>query len=302
MATPLANGIVLKVLKIYAPYPGLDESGLGLHAEESDLINRLHVLNGVPGAHEGIAVAAPGKNLHVKGLFKFCKGGRFTHPCVAQRLPARSLLHCLGNDLVGTCHGIALVKIKGTCSTALDLPKEGLLQLGHVLLYGLFCSTLHSAVYGRVDFEAVGVEVVFAAVGLAVGRNPLLHVLANVFAQVGSQTLVVPPRGKVDFYRQGLEGVGLFFGKEAAFFHLTEHGIAAVHSGLFLPLTGRVVNPRALAHSYKHSRLLDVEFCRHLAEVDVGRVVNAYPLVQKVKLVEVHRNKFLLGIAGLQLH
>ncbi len=247
----MANGIVLKVLKIYAPYPGLDESGLGLHAEESDLINRLHVLNGVPGAHEGIAVAAPGKNLHIKGLFKFCKGGRFTHPCVAQRLPARSLLHCLGNDLVGTCHGIALVKIKGTCSTALDLPKEGLLQLGHVLLYGLFCSALHSAVYGRVDFETVGVEVVFAAVGLAVGRNPLLHVLANVFAQVGSQTLVVPPGGKVDFYRQGLKGVGLFFGNEVAVLHLAKHGISTVQRRLLTALAGRVVEPRVFAHSHE---------------------------------------------------
>ena len=89
-----------------------------------------------------------------------------------------------------------------------------------MLLYGLFCSTLHSAVYGRIDFESVGVEVVFAAVGLAVGRNPLLHVLANVFAQVGSEALVVPPWGKVDFDRQGLEGVGFFFSKEVAVLHL----------------------------------------------------------------------------------
>ena len=220
LSTPLANGIVLKVLEIYAAYPGLDESGLGLHAQESDLINGLHVLDGVPGAHEGIAVAAPGKNLHVKGFFKFCKGGRFTHPRVAQRLPPGSLLHRFGNYLVGTGHGIPLVKIKGTRSTALDLPKECLLQLGHVLLHGLFCSTLHSAVYGRVDFESVGVEVVFAAVGLAVGRNPLLHVLANVFAQVGSQALVMPPWGKVDFDGQGLEGVGFFFGNEVAVLHL----------------------------------------------------------------------------------
>ena len=133
------------------------------------MINGLHVLDGVPGAHEGIAVAAPSKNLHVKGFFKFCKGGFFTHPRVAQRLPAESLLHCFGNDLVGTGHGIALIKIKGTRSAALDLPKECLLKLGHVLLHGLFGSTLHPAVYGRVDFESVGVEVVFAAVGFAVG-------------------------------------------------------------------------------------------------------------------------------------
>ena len=45
-----------------------------------------------------------------------------------------------------------------------------------------------------------------------------------------------------------------------------------------------------------------MEFRRHLAEVDVRSVVNAYALVQKVKLVEVHRNKFLLGVAGLELH
>ena len=45
-----------------------------------------------------------------------------------------------------------------------------------------------------------------------------------------------------------------------------------------------------------------MEFRRHLAEVDVGSVVNADTLVQKVKLVEVHRNKFLLGVAGLELH
>ncbi len=45
-----------------------------------------------------------------------------------------------------------------------------------------------------------------------------------------------------------------------------------------------------------------MEFRRHLAEVNVRSVINAYPLVQKVKLVEVHRYNLLLGVPRLELH
>ena len=288
--------------KIHSAHPGLDEAGLGLYAQQADLVNGLHVLDGVPGAHDRVAVAAPGKYLHFDRLLKGLHGGLFAEARIQQVLPAPRLLHRLGNDLVGPGHRIPVVKIKRTRGAAFDLPEKRLLELGHVLFHGLFGGALHAAVDRGVNFQAVGVEVVLASVGLAVGFDPFLHKLADVLAQVGRQALVVPARGEVDLHRNRLQGVRLFFGQVVAPLHLVNHRVAAVERGLLAAFAGRIIKPGVFAHAHQRGGLFDGQFVGLLAEVHVGRIVHAHTLIQKVELVEVHRNQLLFGVARLELH
>ena len=302
MAAALAHGVVLEVAKVNSAHPCFDKAGLGLDAEQAHLVDGLHVLDGVPRAHDGVPVASPSKNFHFNGLFERLDGGLFAESGVEQVLPAPRLLHGFGDDLVGSGYRVAVVEVEGPGGAPLDLPKKRLLELGHVLLHGLFGGALHSAVDRSVNFQAVGVEVVLASVGLAVGRHPLFHELADVFAQVGRQALVVAAGGEVDLHRNRLERVRLLFGEVVAALHLVDDSVAPVQRGLFAPFARRVVEPWVFAHAHQRGGLFDRQLLGLLAEVHVGGVVNAHALVQKVELVEVHRNEFLFGVAGLELH
>ncbi len=104
---------------------------------------------------------------------------------------ARRLAHGAGDDLLALGIGVASLEVEGACFALGDLLKEQPLEVGQVALHSFFGHALHAAVDGGVDLQAVRVEVVGAAVGFGVLGDPVLHVGADVLAQVGGQTLVV---------------------------------------------------------------------------------------------------------------
>ncbi len=137
------------------------------------------------------------------------------------------LAHGAGDDFLALRIGVASLEVEGTRFALGNLFEEQPLEVGQVALHSFFGHALHAAVDGGVDLQAIGVEVVGAAVGLGVVGDPVLHVGADVFAQVGGQALVVSLTLEAQDQRKGDEAVRFFLREEIVAFHLAQDGISA---------------------------------------------------------------------------
>ena len=169
------------------------------------------------------------------------------------------LLEELGLLLLGdVAEGVALAVLQLTLEGGLNF-------LAEVFSHGLLGVTLHAAVDGGVNLQAILVHIVMLAVGLAVAAAPVLHVAAQVFAQVGSQTVVVALRRVVAHVeRLGLIGFIVLVAQVVVAVHLVEHRIATCQRvvGVQYGTVGR----GGLEQTHQHGSLVHVELRRCLVE------------------------------------
>ena len=93
------------------------------------------------------------------------------------------------------------------------------------------------------------------------------------------------------------QGITLGFGEKTVLRHLRENGITAGQSPIVV--TNRVVERRVFTQAHQHRRLLYLEVGRVSRKIDLSSRAYADGIVEKVKLIEVHSDDFLLGVETL---
>ena len=66
-------------------------------------------------------------------------------------------------------------------------------------------------------------------------------------------------------------------------------------------MPARVVITRVLAHAHEHSSLLELQVGWGGVKIHLGCGLNTHGIIQKIKLIEIHRNDLVFRIELLQL-
>ena len=196
-----------------------------------------------------------------------------------------------------------------------------------MLRHGFFGIFLHPRVDGGVDAQAVAVEVILRAVGLAVLVEPSVegilppgegigaiifhlrvtgtlgfrrvHKFAEHIAKIGSVTgvMVLLPVGHHDGDLR--DRVEFGFREIVRPPHLLEHVVAAGQR--LLRVQRGIVARRLVDHTHEASPLLDRQFRRVLGEEGIGGGLDAIGIAAEEDLVEIHRHDLLLRVVALDL-
>ena len=197
-------------------------------------------------------------------------------------------------------------------------------MLGHRLL-GVF---LHLVIDGRVDAEAVLVQVVRGSVPLHVlvqpaeervfgpeeGVRPVIvvgrillplrlfrgHRPAEHVPEIGADARRPVHLAGMQFDGKGLEGIPFRLRQVAGLAHLADDEIAA-GQGL-VGIEDGIVPGRLVDHPHQHGALLGLQFDGLLGEELVGRGLDAVGVGAEEHGVQVHVHDLLLGIVPLDLH
>lgn len=125
------------------------------------------------------------------------------------------------------------------------------------------------------------------------------QILAQIFAQVGSRTILMV--GTVEVERKRFCRILAVFSmiQIARLHHLREHHVSSVAGTL--RIAHRVEERRVLAETDERSRLGEGKILRFLIKIGIRRRLDTHGIVQEVEVVEIECQDFLLGIVSLQL-
>ena len=196
-----------------------------------------------------------------------------------------------------------------------------------MLLHGLFGVFLHPRVERGVDAQAVAVEVVLRAVGLAVLVEPAVerivapgqgvgavvfhlrivgafglggvHELAEHVAEIRAVAGVVVLLLVGDHDGDLRDGIHIVPREVVVALHLPQHVVAAGER--LLGIEGRVVAGGLVDHTHQAGSLFDRKVFGILCEKGVGRGLDAVGVAAEEDLVEIHRHDLFLGIIALDL-
>ena len=158
--------IVLEVMVVRSAYVCLDMSAARVHGHETGTKEELVVTDGIHRGHNGVFLPFPTEYGHllrgVEGFLYFSFGGSgFLHEAVAVGQPhgtSQNLVHLL----LGQTEGV------GSFLGPFLFLEEVTLQFLQMLCHGILGILLHTRVERGIDFQPVGVEVVFGTVFLGV--------------------------------------------------------------------------------------------------------------------------------------
>ena len=189
---------------------------------------------------------------------------------------------------------------------------------------------MHTGIDSGINFQTIGVDVVFRAIGLRVFLCPAVERIAfpcdrvideslvvprwivgarrllglqheaEFLAEIGCETLFVVHLVEVEHQRELLERIHLLRGEHISLFHLLKHGVSA-SAGAFV-VSHRIEIRRVLHHTDKGSRLLDAQVFRFFAEIDIGGTLDAHSVVEEVELVEIHLDNLILGVVAFEFY
>ena len=171
---------------------------------------------------------------------------------------------------------------------------EVVLHHTHLLLHSLLGIFLHTAVYGGVNLQSVGVEVV------ARFFAPRLQFLGNSLTEIKRLTVVGTFDAIVEVYVDLRQRVVLLLGDVLQPEHIVQHHIAALKAAL--GIEARVVGRCCFQQSHQHRTLLDGEVLGCGIEVGLGSRLDAVAVAAEVHRIGIHREDFLFGIEHLNLH
>ena len=264
------------------------------------------------------------RNLLAEGIVNlFCRASRFLHLSVALTLGNAAI-----QDSLDLLRG-QLVAVWRTWLAG-NLLAEGWLQIArHVLIYSLFGISLHTAVHGGKHLQSITIYIIWRTILLEVLVAPSIQricipedgignklsivprciilsfrtgshqILAQIFAQVGSRTILMV--GTVEVERERFCRILAVFSmiQIARLLHLREHHVSSVAGTL--RIAHRVEERRVLAETDERSRLGEGKILRFLIKIGIRRRLDTHGIVQEVEVVEIECQDFLLGIVSLQL-
>ena len=328
LALALTDIVILEVTVVGTAHIGLHMAGARLHRHERGPEYRLVVADGIIRGHRGVdeTLVVVGEDPHPDGFGKSLEdlGLRLSGllenaPAVA---PAAGLVH---HPVAG---GLVYVVGERRVGLVLQVLHEIRLEGTNPFRHGLFGIFLHLVIDGRVDPQAVLVEVIMGTVGLGVLFDPSVelvvgpgegvcreiltdlvvgtvgllgghHALDHV-PEIGSPTGVVVLDLIVQGDRNLLDGIPLGLVDVAGLFHLANHEIPAVQG--LVGIEGGIVASRLVGHAHQHGALLHVEFGRHLAEESLRGGADSVCVASEEDGVEIHRHDLVLGVVPLQLY
>ena len=207
------------------------------------------------------------------------------------------------------------------------LGEDGLEFAAQVLRHRLFGVALHPGIEGRIDAEAVLVQVVSGPVGLEVLVEPAVervvlpeggihgiilvlmvggtvrllgvHRAAEHIAEVGTQAGIVVLLLVIQFDGQRLQAVPLGLGDEIVLGHLVQDVVAAAQR--LVVVEHRIVAGRLVDHTHQAGALLHEQFGGILAEEGIGCGLDSVGVAAEEDGVEIHRDDFVLGVVALEL-
>ena len=198
-----------------------------------------------------------------------------------------------------------------------------------MLIHSLFGISLHTAVHGGKHLQSITIYIIWRTILLEVLVTPSIQrisipedgignklsivprciilffrtgshqILAQIFAQVGSRTILMV--GTVEVERERFCRILAVFSmiQIARLHHLREHHVSSVAGTL--RIAHRVEERRILAETDERSRLGEGEILRFLIKIGIRRRLDTHGIVQEVEVVEIECQDFLLGIVSLQL-
>ena len=176
-----------------------------------------------------------------------------------------------------------------------------------MLAHGFLGIFLHARVDGGIDFQTVGVDVVFGPVGLAgllrpsekrirgpgyrivgvalriprriVGttRTPGGEEATQFFAEIWCQTVFVVHTLEIESQRQGAQAVELGTAEAVVLVHLLQHGIAPQTGAL--GMAHRIEIAWILHHAYQSRGLECVQFGGLTVEIHLGGTFDAHGII-----------------------
>ena len=202
---------------------------------------------------------------------------------------------------------------------------------GHMLPHRLLSIFLHTGVERSVYLQTIRIDVIVLTVLLLVLVTPseqrislpsqrvvvvllilprsvvasvrLLshHHLAQTLTQIRSNTLIMRSNFEQRHIDRHLTRIVKLCPRDIPLFqHLLQHHIPTLLAHLIV--TNRIVERRILTHTHQHRTLVQVQVIRSLTEVSLRSTLDAHSIVEEVKLVQVHRDDFLLRVELLQLN
>ena len=195
--------------------------------------------------------------------------------------------------------------------------------------HGFLGIALHARVDGGVNFQAIGVDVIFLAIGLSVLLTPSIkrigfpsnrvvdvglivprgivaqhrllsrHYSAQLLAEIWGNAVLVVDAVEIERQRLCLEFGSLGFGDKVGFEHLLEHHVAAILTTL--GVAHRIEVRRVFEHTHQRCSLLHSEVFRLLTEIYKRSRLYANGIIEEVELIEIHLNDFVLGVVAFKL-
>ena len=320
----LLGHVVFEVAEIGSADVRLDISRTGIERHERRPHDTLVVQDRVARSHQRIAFALVGEDLHRAGFVErsvdllLARAG-VPHLAVAVRIAD------------GVTHDALALRLVGVDKERLGAPvlgvHAGLDDRFHLFLDGLLGIGLHRRIDRGIDLQAVAVDVVGRAVGLAVLAAPaverillvLLHRLIVVplvveliafgtfgvhhktqhLAEVGRRTFVVRHGTVIEDDGKRAERIALLARNGPGVLHARNDEVAAREGVVVIP--HRRITRRGIHHAHQHGGLLHVQLVRLLVEEGKGRGLDAVGVGAVLHRIEVHGGDLLLGIVVFEL-
>ena len=176
LASALIYLVVLEIVIADPAYPCLDVSILGIHGGDSSTQKALIVADRIVRGHYRIDGTMPGKYLHrcflIERSTDFLVGLAFGLELCPALGTSHGAIHQFVYLLLGEFYeGESLILSR------VILLSKGLLEVFHMLLYGLFGGSLHTRIYGGVYLQPIGIDVILATIGFGIVLSPFLHIV-----------------------------------------------------------------------------------------------------------------------------
>ena len=171
---------------------------------------------------------------------------------------------------------------------------EVVLHHTHLLLHSLLGIFLHTAVYGGVNLQSVGVEVV------ARFFAPRLQFLGNSLTEIKRLTIVGTLNAIVEVYVDLRQRIVFLLGDVLQPQHIAQHHISALQTAL--GVEPRVVGRRSLQQAHQHCTLLDGEVFWRGVEVGFSCRLYAVAVATEIHCIGIHRKNLLFRIEHFNLH
>ena len=221
--------------------------------------------------------------------------------CLCSAIPLRATLGAVEDAL----RLLLRESVEGMIGIRLLLFVETSLQTGNLMLliihvkmliYSTFRIRLHGRVDGGVDFQTIGIYIIWCTVGFEMLWivEEVLQVGAHILTEIGSLAGGMVFLHKLQYQRFFLIFLTLFFRDKTIFLHLGNHNVAA-SLGLFWT-SARVVTARCFQHTDQQCRLLYGKFLRSGVEIAVRSRLNTHGLMRKIYRIEVKGEDFILRV------
>ena len=211
--------VILPRAKVYITHPSLHVTGFWLYGHKAAVHEALHVTYRVHGRHFTLDVSVfVVEHSHRVRLVEIVEDGIFVaiesfgQPLV-DRQPA-------GDAFYESLYLLVTFNLPWVLPRPVGVKES--LHLLHLFAGRLFCIALHACVYGGVNLQPVGIEIV------AIVAAPVLQILCQSFAEVGGLAIVGRLHAVVQcdvLGRKGVEGRSVYV---SVVQHIGQHRVASL--------------------------------------------------------------------------